>query len=431
MKKILRLKLKILARLILKKYKPVVVGITGSIGKTSAKEAVFTVLHNHFSVRMSLKNYNNEIGLPLTIIGIESAGRDLFAWLKVFTAAWRLLLFKDKNYPKILILEMGVDRPGDMDYLTAIAPVSVGLVTGVSYAHLEYFGSINNIKKEKQVLIEKIVNPTKGLAILNYDNELTREMADVSRTRIMTYGLKPGANLQAQDIVYNLTKSNYELSGINFKLNYNGAIVPVLMPNVMSATALYAALAGAALGLYFEMNLVEIAQALHDFVLPPGRMHLLPGVKHTFLIDDTYNSSPEAALAAIEILSQMKIDEASKKYAVLGDMLEIGSYTEEGHRAVGAAVAKQGLNYLVAVGERARGFIHGAKEAGLDDNYLFHFDRPEEAGLFLQDRIKAGDVLLIKGSQGARMEKIVKELMAEPERASELLVRQGQEWENK
>ena len=431
MKKILRLKLKILARLILKKYKPVVVGITGSIGKTSAKEAVFTVLHNHFSVRMSLKNYNNEIGLPLTIIGIESAGRDLFAWLKVFTAARRLMLFKDKNYPKILFLEMGVDRPGDMDYLTAIAPVSVGLVTGVSYAHLEYFGSINNIKKEKQVLIEKIVNPTKGLAILNYDNELTREMADVSRTRIMTYGLKPGANLQAQDIVYNLTKSNYELSGINFKLNYNGAIVPVLMPNVMSATALYAALAGAALGLYFEMNLVEIAQALHDFVLPPGRMHLLPGVKHTFLIDDTYNSSPEAALAAIEILSQMKIDEASKKYAVLGDMLEIGSYTEEGHRAVGAAVAKQGLNYLVAVGERARGFIHGAKEAGLDDNYLFHFDRPEEAGLFLQDRIKAGDVLLIKGSQGARMEKIVKELMAEPERASELLVRQGQEWENK
>lgn len=432
MKHILRFKLKILARLIIKKYRPIIIGITGSLGKTSAKEAVFQVLKDRFLVRMSSKNYNNEIGLPLTIIGAETAGHDLLAWLKVFFQACGLLITKDKNYPRVLILEMGVDRPGDMAYLTSIAPPSVGLVTMVSYSHLEYFGSLVNIQKEKQVLIEKISNQEgRGLAILNYDNEPTREMAEASRARVLTYGLKEGANLQAQDITYNFTRGNYELVGLNFKLNYNGSIVPVAIPGVMGPVALYAALAGAAVGLYFEMNLVEIAKALHDFVLPPGRLHFLPGIKHTFIIDDTYNSSPEAALAALEVLSGMKIDSSAKKYAVLGDMLEIGHYTEEGHRLVGQKVAQSGIDYLIAVGEKSRDFARGAKEAGLSENNIFHFNRSEEAGLFLQDRIKEGDVLLVKGSQGARLEKIVKELMAEPERASELLVRQGKEWENK
>lgn len=415
--------------MILNKYQPVVIGITGSIGKTSAKEAIYEVLRDKLRVRTSFKNYNNEIGLPLTIIGRESPGRDLFGWAGVFLTALKLCLLKDKNYPQVLILEMGVDRPGDMEYLTNIAPVDVGVVTAVSYSHLEYFGSVLNIKKEKQVIIEKL--DAKGLAILNFDNEHTKEMASVSKARILTYGLKAGANLQAQDIVYNFTKEGYDLSGINFKLNYNGSIVPVTMKNVMAETALYAALAAAAVAIYFDFNLVEVAQALKEFSLPKGRMNLLPGIKHTFIIDDTYNSSPEAALAAVDTLRRVKIDATAEKYAVMGDMLEIGSYTEEGHQLVGKKIAESGINHLIAVGEKARDFIRGAKEAGMEDDYIFYFDKPEEAAKFLQNRIKAGDVLLIKGSQGARMEKVVKELMVEPERAEELIVRQGKEWENK
>ncbi|MFA5131024.1 MAG: UDP-N-acetylmuramoyl-tripeptide--D-alanyl-D-alanine ligase [Patescibacteria group bacterium] len=429
MKKLLELKLKTLAKLILKKYQPIVVGITGSIGKTSAKNAIFEVLQDKLRVRTSIKNYNNEIGLPLTIIGQESPGRNLFGWAGLIFKALGLILVRDKNYPQVLVLEMGVDRPGDMDYLTSIVPVNVGVVTAVSYSHLEYFGSIVNIKKEKQVLIEKL--DSKGLAVLNFDNGYTKEMASVSQARVITYGLKEGANLQAQDIVYNYTKDGYDLFGINFKLNYNGAIVPVTMKNVMAETAIYAGLAAVAAALYFDFNLVEAARALTDFSLPKGRMNLLPGIKHTFIIDDTYNSSPEAALAAVKTLAQIKVDAGAEKYAVMGDMLEIGSYTEEGHKAVGRQIAASGINQLIAVGEKARDFIHGAKEEGMEDDYIFYFDRPDEAGRFLQNRIKAGDVLLIKGSQGARMEKVVKELMAEPERAEELIVRQGPEWEGK
>lgn len=429
MKKLLQLKLKMFSRMIIKKYQPVVVGITGSIGKTSTKDAINKVLQEKLRVRTTFKNYNNEIGLPLTIIGLKSPGKNIFGWLGVFLYACRLILIKDKKYPQVLILEMGVDRPGDMKYLTDIASVDIGVVTTVSYSHLEYFGSVSNIQKEKQVLIESL--NAKGLAVLNFDNQYVKEMSEVSKARVSSFGLKEGANLQAQDIVYNFTKEGYDLSGINFKLNYNGSVVPVNMKNVMAETAIYAALAATAVALYFDFNLVEISNALSDFSLPKGRMNFLPGIKHTFIIDDTYNSSPEAALLAINVLKRVKVDATANKYAILGDMLEIGGYTEEGHRLVGKMVAESKIDQLIAVGERARDFIRGAKEAGMEDDYIFYFDKPEEAGRFLQNRIKAGDILLIKGSQGARMEKVVKELMAEPEKAAELIVRQEKEWKNK
>lgn len=426
MRKLLRLKLKIWSKLILRKYNPIIIGVTGSIGKTSAKEAIIKVLDGKIFLRASYKNYNNEIGIPLTIIGADSPGRNVFGWIKVGIKATKLILKKDKNYPRVLILEMGVDRPGDLNYLTNIAPVNVAVVTAVSYSHLEYFGSLSNIKKEKQVLIEKL--DSRGLAILNYDNESTREMANVSKSKVLTYGLSEGADLQAQDIVYNFSRGNYDLDGINFKLSYKGSIVPVNMKNVLSESSIYAALAAAAVGIYFDINLVDIAKSLNDFILPRGRMNLLPGIRNTFIIDDTYNSSPEAALAAIDILSRVKIDDKSSKYAVLGEMLEIGHYTEEGHRLVGSKVFANSIDYLVAVSERSRDFIRGAIEAGMSEDNVFYFDKLEEAANFLKNRIVTGDIMLIKGSQGARMEKVVKELMAEPEKAEQLLVRQGKEW---
>ncbi len=426
MNKLLKLKLKILAKLILKKYQPRVIGITGSMGKTSAKEAVCLVLASRFRVRGSIKNYNNELGLPLTIIGSLSAGRSLSGWWLIFIKALSLLIFKDKNYPEILVLEMGIDRPGDMDYLCSIVKPEIGIATAVSYSHMEYFGSISNIKKEKQVLIENVDN--KGLVILNFDNEYTREMVDVSKTKVLTYGFQEGALLQVQDLSYNFSKGDYDLSGVHFKMSYDGSIVPVFMKNVLSETAVYAALAGVAAGLHFGYNLVELAELLRDFNLPHGRMNLLPGIKHTFIIDDTYNSSPEACLAALNTLGKLRLADDGKKYAVLGDMMEIGSYTEEGHRLIGQKFAELELDYLVAVGSRSQYVIEAAKEHGVSADHIFHFDKSEEAASFIQDRINIGDVILVKGSQSMRMEKIVFEIMAEPNRAEELLVRQGSEW---
>lgn len=427
MRKILQFKLKILAKLIISKYQPRIIGITGSIGKTSSKEAVCQVLNGRFKVRASFKNYNNELGLPLTIIGQESVGRSIIGWLKIFIQAWKIIIFRDKDYPEVLVLELGIDRPGDMTYLCSIIKPEIGIETAVSYSHLEFFGSVLNIKKEKQVLIENVDN--KGLSILNYDNELTREMASVSRAKIITYGLLEGADLMAQDVSYNFSKGDYDLSGLHFKMSYNGSIVPVFMKNVLSEPAIYAALTGAAVGLHFGMNLVEVAGALNDFNLPAGRMNLLAGINHTFIIDDTYNSSPEACLAALKVLSGIRISDDGFKYAVLGDMLEIGDYTEDGHREVGSKAADLKIDYLLTIGEKAKFIASGAKENGFSESNIFQFDNHDSLGDFLLHKIKAGDVILVKGSQSMRMEKIVKLIMSEPDKAKELLVRQGGQWD--
>jgi len=201
------------------------------------------------------------------------------------------------------------------------------------------------------------------------------------------------------------------------------------MKNVLSEPAIYAALTGAAVGLHFEMNLVEIAEALNNFNLPVGRMNLLAGLNHTFIIDDTYNSSPEACIAALNVLGNIRISEDSKKYAVLGDMMEIGDYTEDGHKLVGSKVAELKIDYLVVVGERSKFTSIGAKAAGLAEANIFEFENTKEAGAFMLSRLNNGDVVLVKGSQFMRMEQIVKVLMAEPERADNLLVRQGAQWE--
>ena len=145
MKKTLYFLLKLFAKAIIRKYQPKIVGITGSVGKTSAKEAIFAVVSQDRRTRQSIKNYNNEIGLPLTILGRETVGKNIFGWLRVFLAGFSLLIVKNKNYPQVLILEMAADRPGDIDYLTNIAKPDIAMITAIGSSHLEYFGTIDNI----------------------------------------------------------------------------------------------------------------------------------------------------------------------------------------------------------------------------------------------------------------------------------------------
>lgn len=440
MKKIIQFKLKILAKMILARYKPDVIGVTGSVGKTSAKEAVYTVLASKFNARRNVKNYNNEIGLPLTVIGVDSPGKSVFGWMAVFLKALKLILIKDANYPRILVLEMGVDRPGDMDYLNSIVKCRIGIVTLIGPVHLEFFGAIGNIQKEKGKLISNL--PKSGRAILNYDDEKVRQMSKLTEAAALTYGFDENADVRAQEAVFSFSaladKSEFgalaanaaKLAGISFKLSYSGSTAPVLLPNVIGYAAVYAALAGAAAGIVYGLNLVEISQALRKFNSPCGRMNLINGIKNTLIIDDTYNSSPQSSIAALEIAGKVPLARGARRFAVLGDMLELGGYSEQGHKEVGRQAVKDKIDKLIAVGERARDIARGAEKAGMLADNIFHFARAEEAGKFIQERINEGDLVLVKGSQGMRMEKIVKEIMAEPLRAKELLVRQDEMWED-
>ena len=429
MKKFLLLKLKMLTQRILAKYNPTVVGVTGSVGKTTTKEAIYTVLSSRFRVRKSIKNYNNEIGVPLSVIGAEAPGRSLWGWLKVFVKAWKLIIFKDKNFPEILVLEMGVDRPGDMDYLISMVRVDIGVITSIGASHLEYFKSLDKIAREKGALVRNLKRG--GHAVLNFDDERVKGVADTLTSRVVTYGFKEGAAVKAQNLIFSFEDQEkiYDLAGVSFKMNYNGSVVPVKLSRVLGYPAIYSSLAAASVGIAMNMNLVDISSALNNFSLPPGRMNLIKGVKHTMIIDDTYNASPQSSFSAIEFIEKLPSGK-NTKWAVFGDMLELGNYSEKGHREVGEALVRAGFDKIVTVGERALDIAHGAQAAGLKKDDLYHFSHTDEAGKFIQGRIEPGDLLFIKGSQGARMERVVRELMADPLNAKYLLVRQGEEWES-
>ncbi len=416
------------AKAILKKYKPDVIGITGSVGKSSGKEAIAAVLATKFSVRRSSKNYNNEIGLPLTIVGIEkSPGRSMVGWLRVLWQAKKLLLFRDANYPEVLVLEMGADKPGDIAYLTEIAPCKVGVLTFISHAHTEFFKTIKKIAQEKRIIISHLAQD--AFAVLNFDNEMVMQNIGATKAEVLTYGFKDGADLQATDVNIMTDEKTGWPSGLNFKVLYRGNIVPVFLPGVIATSAVSAALAGLSVGTIFGVNLIEGSQGLVKLEYLPGRMRLVDGIKHTLIIDDTYNSSPEAAKIALETLIKVQIKSGARRYAVMGDMLELGAETENAHREIGFKIAELGVDFLITVGEAAKYIAQAAKEAGLDEDKIVSFAASPEAGKFLQEKLAEGDVVLAKGSQSIRIEKLVKEVMAEPLQASMLLCRQGSDWE--
>ena len=429
MKKLLQKYLKFLASKIIKKYQPKIIGITGSVGKTSTKEAVFTAIRGKYKVRTNIKNYNNEIGLPLTIIGSETGGKNIFKWVGITFKALGLILGK-KDYPEVLILEMGIDHPGDMSYLMSFVTPDIGVVTAIGDqipVHVEFFKDVEHLVKEKRVLVEK--TKPEGLVFLNRDDNSVYVMKDKVKAQVLTFGFHDNSDLKATDIKV-ITKFPDDIDkqqvGLNFKLSWQGSVVPVFLPGVLGQHQIYSVLVGVLVGLNLGMNIVEATTAIKDFKSPKGRMNLIKGIKHTLLIDDSYNASPPAVVAAVKVLSQVQVD--GKKWAIIGNMAELGQYTTRGHNVVGEEVYKQDVDYLVTIGESAKIIANKAIELGMEENSVYSFSMSEEAGEFIQQKMKKGDILLIKGSQSIRAEKIVKEIMAEPLKAKDLLVRQEGKW---
>ena len=422
--------LRFFAMQILDKYKPRVIGITGSMGKSSSKEATYAVLSTKFDVRRNIKNYNNEIGVPLTIIGETSGSRSFMKWLKVFWKAFELLIFRDKNYPETLILEMGADRPGDIKYLTNMAPCSVGILTTIAPVHVEFFKDIQGVISEKKTIVTHLKKD--DTAILNHDDINVWNIHEEVKARVLSFGFEEGADVRAIEIRNKFDpdprRPEGATAGTEFTLVYGGNTAAVTIPSVLGRAHVYAGLVAATAGIHFGMNLEDIANALKNYAAPKGRMRIIKGIKRTWLFDDTYNASPLATLAAINTLAELTIYESGRRWAVLGDMLELGSFTEKGHMDVGKRVAELGIDYLVTVGERAKDIAKAAVESGMDEDKISYFNSSPEAGRYLQDKIRENDILLVKGSQSMRMERIVKELMAEPLKAGETLCRQEVTW---
>ncbi len=414
MKKLLQLILRFFAQAVLKKYKPQIIGITGSVGKTSAKEAITFALAKNFRVRANIKNYNNEIGLPLTILGRPSPKKNLFIWLKLFLFAIRLLLWKHKKYPQVLVLEMGVDRPGDIKHLTDIARPNIAILTTIATSHLEFFGSIDKIAQEKRSIFNSLAK--QDWVVLNHDDERVMMDADKLNAQKITFGFSPSADIYIHEvkIVKHFTY------GTCFTLTYQNKDYSFILNNVLGKQHAQAVAIGFAVAIILKLEPAEIIPALETYKSARGRTNLLPGIKKSWVIDDSYNASPKSSQVAVEILSAMET--VGRRLAVFGDMLELGASSEEAHRDLGKQIASSKIDYLFLIGERARDIKRGAQATGMSEDKIFSFAHTIEAGYFLQDRIKEADIILVKGSRGAKMEQVVYEIMAKPWEAGDLLV---------
>ncbi len=417
--------LTVLARRTLWRYRPFIVGVTGSVGKTSAKEAIFAVLSQKYRVRKSEKNYNTEIGVPLTILGIPHYGKNIIGWSKAIAGSVVRLIRRDPNYPDFLVLEMGADHPGDIAQLVRLAPPLVGVITAIGEipVHVEFFSGPKELIEEKAKLIEAL--PPEGYAVLNFDDSAVAGMKGRSRGHVLSYGFGNAADVRI--LQYRLTSQ-----GIGFSLQHGERAIYIQLKNTFGEHQAYAAASACAVGLVLNMNLTEIARGLEKYESPPGRLKILRGNKSSLILDDTYNSSPQAVRAALEVLREFP---AKRRIAVLGDMLELGSFTEQAHREVGDQVAKSS-DIFIGVGERMKFAIEESMKPGLNRRALgghsvSWFSESLAAGKELDRLLRPGDVVLIKGSQSIRMERAVKEVMSEPERAKELLVRQTVDWERR
>jgi alanine racemase len=374
---------------VLKKQGVEVVGVTGSTGKTSTKEAIAAVLGVAFDVFKNYGNYNGRYGLPIALGRLQPQH-------------------------KKAVLEMACDSFGEIADLSAMTSPRVGVVTSVDHTHLEYLGSLDSIAEEQGKLVEAL--PEDGYAILNYDDPSVRPMMYRTPAQVISYGQGEGADVRASEI-----SSNRD--GLRFRVHHRGRVFEAVAP-LLGRHSVYTALAAAATGIVYGLSWETILSALAGLRPIVGRLNPLPGVNGSLLLDDTFSASPASTLAALDVLDEL---EGGKKIAVLGDMLRLGSYEDEGHREVGQRAAEV-VDYLVTKGDRARLIAGEAQRSGLDRDRVLVTYTTDDTVRGLSGIIQSGDVVLVKGDVEARMEGVVERLLAHQTQAEAALVRQSAAW---
>jgi UDP-N-acetylmuramoyl-tripeptide--D-alanyl-D-alanine ligase len=346
------------------------VGVTGSVGKTSTKELIAAVLSQRYRTLKSEGNQNNEIGVPLTLLNLRA-------------------------HHERAVVEMGMYGPGEIDLLCDLARPVVGVVTMIGPVHLERLGSIEAIVAAKRELVAAL--PDDGVAVLNRDDERVMSMAGHTRARVFTYGLDSAADVWADHI------ESMGLDGVRFTIHHRNEALNVRVP-LLGRHSVHTALRAAAVGLIEGLGWEEIIAGLVA-LSSQLRLVVIPGPRDSLLIDDTYNSSPDSALAALNLLADLD----GRRIAVLGDMLELGDAERQAHQVVGRRAAGV-AHTLIAVGRRAQIIAREALGSGMPSGRVSMVADAPEAVPLLEALVRPGDVILIKGSLGMRMDRIVSAL---------------------
>jgi UDP-N-acetylmuramyl pentapeptide synthase len=408
--------LALFARAVVRRYRPHIVMVTGSVGKTSTKDAVATVLATRFFVRKSEKSFNSEFGVPFTIFGVDNPWDNPFAWLKLMKRAIALLALPN-HYPKMLVLEVGADKPGDLARILRIVTPDAVVVTRLPEVpvHVEAYASPDAVREEE-------FSPAYALRaaaplIISADDPYAIEQAKRTPARVVTFGAAKSATVHIGKIGFFQTKGVVE--GMQADISVDGTEVPLVVKGSVGITQVFPGAAALAVAHAFDIPLDQALGALAAYEPPAGRGRLLRGKNGSIIIDDSYNASPVAVEYALTSLASFP--HARRRIAVLGDMLELGRYSVAEHERIGV-LARDTADILAAVGIRSRAFAQGEGKAEVR-----LFDTAATAADSLPEILSPGDVILVKGSQSIRTERIVKALLEDPADVSRL-VRQEKKW---
>lgn len=410
------------AAMLLRRRKPTIIAITGSVGKTSTKDAVYAAVKGSVRARKSEKSFNSDIGVPLTVLGLPNGWSNPLLWLRNLIDGFFTAMFA-KDYPDVLILETGIDQPGDMDKLTSWVKPDIVVLTRLPEVpvHVEYFKTPQDVVEEKMKLVYALKEG--GKLVFNQDDAIIQTQVPNVRHEQISFSRYLDSDFRAEkdQTVYHDDRA----SGVEFSVTHQGQSHKVVLKDTVGSQHVYSVCAALAVASELGVDVSKAVEALSELRTPNGRMRLVPGLKASTLIDDTYNSSPIAAEAALQALNEIKY--AKRKIAVMGDMLELGKFSSQEHLRIGS-VAADCADIVITVGVRARQIAEGALNHGVSESNVFQYDDVARAGRELQTMLQPGDVVLVKASQGIRAERIVEEVMADPELAPELLVRQDQAW---
>ncbi len=424
-----------LARGVLAKYRPTVIAVAGSVGKTLTREAIYQALRGSFLVWEAHHSLNSEIGVPLAIFGVRDRPTSPAGWLRAIWTGTRLR-FRYRPYPELLVLELGEDHPGDIASLCALVQPRVGVVTAVGSAHLRQFKTTAAIAEEMAALLSAL--PEDGFAVLNADDPAVVALADRTAATVATVGFSREAEIRAQGAILLLPKKSVDALEIPIPprlqstVMLEGEKVDLTLRGFVAPHQVLSALAALAVGRSFGIPAADLLARLRTLNPFKGRMHYLNGLRGCAIIDDSYNASPAAVQAALTVVE--KFPAVKRRIIVLGVMDEIGETSPREHRTIGAAVAGT-ADIFVAVAQPgkdysspAEDYRDGAREAGLDEDAIITVSDSRAAGEWLAEHVRPGDLVLIKGSQVARMERTVAAVLGDPEQASSLLVRQDAFW---
>lgn len=352
-----------------------IVAVTGSNGKTTTKDLIAAVLSSRYNTLKTEGNFNNELGLPLTLLSLE-------------------------KHHQMGVVEMGMRGLGQIRELCQIARPDYGVITNIGTAHYELLGSRENIAKAKGELPDSL--PDTGAAILNRDDSWSVRLGEELKSKrphlpVIYYGFHHSAQVRA-------TQLEHLDTGVEFLVSWEGASCKAFLP-LPGAHNVQNALAAIAVGLINHVPLRDCIDSLAQVVISEKRLERVPGIRETTIIDDTYNANPGSVMASLEVLA---LAPGERKIAVLGSQRELGSLAEKGHREVGAKVAELEIDYLLTVGREARWIADEALKQGMGAKQVYSLDNNQEAIQVLQQQLQPGDVVLVKGSRALAMEEIVR-----------------------